>query len=261
MNRMSGKLAVITAGGQAIARGIAARFAEEGATVIVVDRDAEAGHQTVAQAGRDTHFLEADIRDRAAIAGALSEVGRQYGRIDALVIGGEDAPPPESWNPLESKTEAELDQALRNDVHGTLWTLQAALPWMRERGGAVLMLFSPFGQYASRFIGEHMAGRWGALGLARSAGHEWGRYQIRVNTLVPLADTPVFREYRRRHPEAVDQRLRHTALKRAGDPVRDIGGAAVFLCTDDTRFVTGQVVYADGGGFMTTPVFEPLLGE
>ena len=165
----------------------------------------------------------------------------------------------EHWTPLEHKTDADFEAALARDVWGALWSLQAAFPSMREHGASVIFLFSPFGQYASSHIGDQMAGHWGAIGLARTTANEWGRYGIRVNTLVPLANTPAFQAYRARTPEAVDYRIGVTAMRRVGDPVADIGGAALFLASDDTRYVTGMVVHADGGSYLTSPVVEAAI--
>ena len=99
------------------------------------------------------------------------------------------------------------------------------------------------------------------FGLARSIANEWGRYQIRANVLVPLADTSGYQTYRSRGADLVDWRLSKTPMRRAGDPVKDIGGAAVFLASDDTRYVTAQVVYADGGAFLSTPVIEAVWDQ
>ncbi len=258
MNRLEGKIAVVTAGGQAIAAGIATRFAREGAKVVVLDGDEAVGRRTVEAAGANAEFAKAAVDDKAALTAAIAEAGRRHGRIDILVVGGEDAPGPETWSPLEEKTDADFARSLGADVYGALWAMQGVFPFMKDGGGSIICIFSPFGEYASRHVGDHMAGRWGAIGLARTAAHEWGRHQIRVHTLTPLADTPAFQAYRERDSANVDARVQDTALKRMGDPVEDIGGAAVFLASDDTRFLTGQMVYADGGDFMTTPVFEPV---
>ena len=258
MGRLEGKVAVVTSGGQAIGAGIATRFAREGAKVVVLDGDEAAGRGTVEAAGASAEFALAGSADQAALTAAIKAAGAKHGRIDILVVGGEDAPEPQTWAPLEEKSEADFKRALGSDVYGALFAMQAVFPFMREGGGSIVFVFSPFGEYASRHVADHMAGRWGALGLARTAGHEWGAHQIRVNTLVPLADTPAFRAYRERDPAEVDRRIGYTALKRMGDPVEDIGGAAVFLASDDTRFLTGQMVYADGGDVLTTPVFEPV---
>ena len=261
MGRLQGKVAVITAGGQTIGRGIAMYFAKEGAKIVIVDGDQRAGETIVAELNAlpaSAVFLCADLGVKTQAAQAIATAAAAFGRIDILIIGAEEEP--QSWQPLESKSDAALDQALGNDVHGALWTMQAAFPHLRDAGGgAIVMLFSNFGECASRFVGEHMAARWGALGLARTAGHEWGRYQIRVNTLVTFADTPAYRAYRDQHKELSERRLQGTAMQRAGDPELDIGGAALFLASDDCRYVTGQVLYADGGQFMTAPVFEPVF--
>jgi NAD(P)-dependent dehydrogenase (short-subunit alcohol dehydrogenase family) len=185
-------------------------------------------------------------------------VGEKYGQIDVMVVGGEDMPGAETWKPLEEKTDAEFKEAMDRDIWGSLWILRAALPYMREKGASIIFVFSSFGQYASRHIGDQMAGRWGALGLSRTIANEWGRFGIRANSLVPLADTPGFRAYRVRGPETVDSRVSAIPMKRVGDPVKDIGGAALFLASDDTRYVNAQVVYADGGSFLSTPVVEAV---
>lgn len=256
MGRLQDKIAVIGAGGQAIGAGIAQRFAQEGARVVILDDDATAGECVAKMIAGE--FVHADLASKAAITRAMDVIGRKHGRIDIMVIGAEDLSGAGHWSPLEDKIDAEFKATLERDVWGALWTLKASLPHMREHGASVIFIFSPFGQYASRNIGDQMISRWGALGLARSAANEWGRFGIRVNTLVPLADTPAFQAYRAHGPEFVDARVSVTPMKRVGDPVKDIGGAALFLASDDTRYVTGQVVYADGGGYLSSPVVEAV---
>jgi len=258
MDRLKNMVAVVTAGGQPIAAGIAIRFAQEGAIVVVVDGDEAAGQATVKAAGGRAEFIKATVDDKAQITAAIKAAGDRHGRIDTLVVGGEDAPGPDRWAPFEEKTDADLAAALNQDVWGAFWSMQAAFPYMKAKGGSIICIFSPFGEYASQHVSDHLAGRFGTIGLVRSAAHEWGRHQIRVHSLTPLADTPAFRAYRERDPQVVDGRVRDTALQRMGDPIRDIGGAAVFLASDDTRFLTGQMVYADGGECLTAPVFEPV---
>lgn len=93
-------------------------------------------------------------------------------------------------------------------------------------------------------------------GLARSLAAEWGQYQIRVNTLVPSARTPGFDAYRARNPQVVDWNVSKTPMQRVGDPVRDVGGAAVFLASSDSQYLTGSMIFADGGAFLTAPVVD-----
>jgi hypothetical protein len=91
----------------------------------------------------------------------------------------------------------------------------------------------------------------------RAVASEWG--PVRANMLVPFADTPGFRAFRERNPQEVDSRIRMTAMRRIGDPVKDIGGAAVFLGSSDTQFVNGMMVHADGGAHLIAPAIETKM--
>lgn len=259
MGRFDQKVVVVSAGGQAIGAGIAQRFVQEGARVLLLDSNAEAGKAVAKSIGAT--FVPADLQNKASVTAAVESVGKQHGHIDVIVLGGEDLSAAEQWKPFEDKSDADFEGLINRVIWSTIWTLRAALPYMRDSGASLIFVFSPFGQYASRNISDEMLSRWGVLGLARSIANEWGRYQIRANILVPLADTPAYRTYRARGPELVDWRVSKTPMRRAGDPVKDIGGAALFLASDDTRYVTAQVVYADGGAFLTTPVVEAVWDQ
>lgn len=256
MGRLQDKVAIINPGGQSISAGIATRFAQEGAKVALLDGDASAGEKTARAIGAE--FTRVDPSNQAALTSAVQRVGEKHGRIDVIVVGGDDMSGAAAWKPVEEMTDTEFKAAMDRDVWGALWTLRAALPYMRQHGASIIFIFSPFGQYASRHVGDQMTSRWGALGLSRTIANEWGRFGIRTNTLVPLANTPGYQAYRARGPQTVDQRLSATPMKRAGDPVKDIGGAALFLASDDTRYLNGQVVHADGGSFLSTPVVEAV---
>ena len=254
MGRFDNKIVVISAGAQPLGAGIATRFAQEGAKVMLLDEDTDSGRKFAATIGAT--FVAAKLSDKASLTRAIEGIGKAHGRLDAMVLGAEDIPSADHFKPLEEKTDADFKQALDRDVWGALWLSKAAFPFMKTNGASLIFMFSPFGQFASRNIGDDITGHWGALGLSRNIANEWGRYQIRANVLIPLANTPGFQAYRARGEQLVDWRLSKTPMKRTGDPVRDIGGAALFLASDDTRYVTGQWVYADGGSFLCAPVAE-----
>src|SRR5262249_61608138 len=95
-------------------------------------------------------------------------------------------------------------------------------------------------------------------GLSRAVGVEWAAEGILVNYLGPGAiNVPEFRAWRESRTEAVDRRVRGLALQRLGDPVEDFGGALMFLLSDESCFVVGHPVLADGGQHLVAPVFEP----
>jgi len=251
MDRLKNKTALIF-GSDPITLGIAARFVEEGATVSIIDEipalaacDGASGIRAVAMAdGR----IESASR---AVAEAMG--GRP---LDILVIGGGDIPPESAWRTIDELDISTTMDGERRETALALAAAKAARPGLSADGGSIVFLFSPAGLYSEGGWADRTVTHHAKRGLARALAAEWGQHQIRVNTLVPFAQTPGLEAYRQRNPQLVDWRISKVAMRRAGDPVRDIGGAAVFLASDDTRFLTGSMIFADGGGFLTTPVVE-----
>jgi NAD(P)-dependent dehydrogenase (short-subunit alcohol dehydrogenase family) len=91
----------------------------------------------------------------------------------------------------------------------------------------------------------------------RTSAVEWGRFGVTTNLLLPFANTEELRAAHAKRPKIIDLFTGQTALKRAGDPIADIGGAALFLASADGAFVNGQVIYADGGQHIAAPVLNP----
>ena len=124
-------------------------------------------------------------------------------------------------------------------------------------GGSIIALGSTYGFYTQRYIADYKAAKAALYGLVLSAAHEWGPFGIRANLLETAADTEEFRAFRSCREHEVATRLALLPLRRMGDIERDIGGAALFLASDDSRYLTGEVVHADGGEHLSVPVFEP----
>ena len=144
----------------------------------------------------------------------------------------------------------------------SLWMMQAVFPVMRQGGGgSIIALGSTYGHFTQRFIADYKAAKEAVKGLVLSAAQEWGPYNIRVNILEAALDSTEFQNYKAGHKARVDDAIAIVPMRRMGDPVRDIGGAAVFLASDDSRYLTGEIVHADGGEHLSAPVFEPRLLE
>jgi 3-oxoacyl-[acyl-carrier protein] reductase len=128
---------------------------------------------------------------------------------------------------------------------------QLALPHLRERENAsYILLTSPAGVEGSADRATYGAVKAGQRGFAKSLTREWGPLGIRVNCIAPVAMTPAMERAYVANP-ALEARLNaRTPLGRVGDPEADIGGVAVFLASDLARFVTGQTIVVDGGGFL-----------
>jgi NAD(P)-dependent dehydrogenase (short-subunit alcohol dehydrogenase family) len=228
MNRLVGKKAIII-GEDPITLAIAERYTAEGAAVTLLG--------------------EADRAEIASAAGAS---------LDILVLGGADIPLEQDWVPVSRLTAERLRGAEDRLVIRALAALQACEAALRAGGNSsVIFLYSPAGTFSEGGWADYTIAYHARHGLMRAVAAEWG--PVRANMLVPFADTPGFQAFRRRNPEQVDFRVSVTGMKRPGDLVREIGGAAVFLGSDDTQYVTGMMVHADGGASMTIPVVETQM--
>jgi NAD(P)-dependent dehydrogenase (short-subunit alcohol dehydrogenase family) len=220
MAELTGKTAVI-AGADEIGRGIAKRFARAGAAV--------------------------SLADAAAMNGALS--------CDVLVLNLLGAP---HLAALEQQGDAHFTAALER-VADAAALMRAALPAMRARGGGrIILIGHRYGESVNEGLGPYNAAATALLGLMRTAAVEWGKWGVATNLLLPFADTAELRAAREKRPKIIDLFVGQTALKRAGDPIEDIGGAALFLASDDGAFINGQVIYADGGQHIAGPVLNPI---
>jgi len=176
------------------------------------------------------------------------------GTLDILAVFPAAPPPPAR---LEDLALSGIEEQVMNDVRETATWIQAALPSMQNNGGRILIGGSRYGPNVDRYLAGYSAAMGALHGLVRACAAEWGRFQITCNMLVPVAATAEYRVYQSRFAQEAAELLEQLPLHRVGDPVFDIGGAAIFLASEDSRFVTGQIIYADGGQSLTGALLEP----
>lgn len=252
MGRLDGKTAVIL-GGDAIGAGVARRFAREGARVVMLDRSGAVAEAAVAGIPGGVAVPLAG-GDGPAMQVAFLAIAEQVGPVQVLV---NNPLPPPVVAPLEAQAPAAFADAL-DAVRLAAVAMQAAFPQMRAQGwGRIVNIGHRYGECVGEAIGPYNAAAWALVGLTRTAAVDWGRWQIATNLLVPFAETPELERARERRAKVIDLLVGQTPLKRAGDPEEDIGGAAAFLACDESNFVNGQVIYADGGQHVAAPVLNP----
>jgi len=263
MGRLAGKTAIITGAGQGIGRGIARRFAAEGAAVVVAERDQALGaavaDELTRECGARAAFVRTDVADKAQIAAMVAAALAAFGRIDVLVNnawgGG-------SFCRLEHKTDADLQSGLQVALFGAFWAMQAVFPHMRRQGGGrIIALCSLNGVNAHMYTAEYNSAKEALRALTRTAAREWARHNILANVICPAAATPAYEAFRQFDPENAAALLRQNPMGRMGDPERDIGGVAVFLASEDAAYVTGNTIYADGGGHINGVAWAPELPD
>ncbi|MCU1454123.1 MAG: short-chain dehydrogenase [Acidimicrobiales bacterium] len=248
MGRLDGRVALITGAGEGIGRGIARRFATEGAAIVIAELDVERGQRVadeVEALGAKCLFVETDVKERAAVFASVGAATETFGRLDVLVNNA-IALAPRVF--LEDKTDEMFEHSLRVGLWANLWAMQAAFPTMKAQGGGSIINFRSLdGELGHWLQSDYNASKEAIGGLTRSAAAEWGRYNIRVNAITPAAAGAGHEQLSREDPERLAKIESSVPLLRIGDPERDIGGAALFLATDDSCYVTGVTLYVDGG--------------
>jgi NAD(P)-dependent dehydrogenase (short-subunit alcohol dehydrogenase family) len=252
--RLAGRIALVTGGAQGVGRGIARRFAREGAAVVIADIDVvqgEAVAHELAELGAESRFVEADVADRAGVRAMVAAAVERFGGLDILVNNAQWVAPKV---PLLDKTDEMLAKTLDTGLWATFRAMQEAVPVLRARGGGrIINLCSLIGLSGAPHYADYAATKEAIRGLTRVAANEWAADGILVNALAPVARTPAVDRYALEHPEAVAAAERANPLGRLGDPEDDIGGAALFLASDDARYVTGTTLFADGGAHLLRP--------
>ena len=254
---LENKVALVVGAGRHPGLGIAQRFAREGAKLLLIDRDAEVLKACSDALDANTNTFTADPGDKNVLLTAIDQAIAVHGRIDILVNAAAEPP---RWQRLEDLNDANYEAAFVQGFSAARWAMLAVLPSMRAHGGGrILNLGSIYGENVAEYIGAYSAAAEALRALTRTAAQEWGVDGILVNVLMASIDDERFCDYAKQHAQQVEGTLPLVALQRFGDPVEDIGGAAVMLAGEDGRYITGYTIHADGGYHMAGPVYVPIL--
>lgn len=250
MNRLEGKIALVTGSTQGLGEGIAMKFAREGAIVIVNGRSQSNGDKVLERLRQipaaDAIFLRADLSSKRQAQRLVDETIARFGGIDILVNNAQSIPPlAEQADPVLDKY---FDQALCSGLYASMWTSQAAFPSMLERGGGRIVNFASInGSFGSKFGSAYNATKEAIRGLTRTMANEWGRYGITVNVVLPAGWSPSYEAFYQGDPKKAEAVARLNPMRRHGRAEEDIGSAVLGLVSDSAGFITGQSLYIDGG--------------
>ena len=240
MGKLEGKVAVVTGATSGLALASAKLFVEEGAYAFITGRRQEGLDKAVKEIGRNVTAVQADSGNLADLDRLYERVKAEKGRIDVLYASAGYG---EFNVPLGSITEANFEQTFDTNVKGTLFTVQKALPLMRD-GGSIIMTGSIASVKGFGGFSVYNASKAAVRSFARTWTVDLKARNIRVNVLSPgTIDTGVFVGVPK---EVKDQFVSLIPMGRIGLP-REIAAAALFLASDDSSFVTGIELFVDGG--------------
>lgn len=253
------KVAIVTGGAKGLGYGISRRMAREGASLLITGRDG-AATEKVAKEIRDEFGtgavgISADMGEKDEVVGMVDRAVSEFGGLDTLVLNASLLSPNIL---LEQKTDEMLDRTLKIGTWGTWWAMKAAFPHMKARGGgSIVNFYSIDAQTGAWLHSDYNMNKGAILGLTRSAAVEWGRFNIRTNAIAPTGMGQVFADLVDKVPGFLDMATASNPLKRAGDPENDIGPVVVFLASELSRFVNGELINVDGGqhlpGYVSVP--------
>lgn len=249
---LSGKVAVVTGSSRGIGRAIAIALASCRAKVVVTSRTSEACDSVVEEITADggtAIAVACNVSDKVHVSNLVKETQAQLGPIDILVCNAATNP---VYGPMADLEDAAIEKIFATNVRSPVWLINMVAPHMAETGGgSIILLSSIAGLAGSKNIGAYAVSKAADAQLARNYAVELGPKNVRVNAIAPGLIRTDFAKalWEGEEGKAFAER---TPLGRLGEP-EDIAGVAVFLASDAAKFVTGQVIVADGGVTIADP--------
>lgn len=249
---LKGRVGIVTGGGRGLGRAIAIGLADGGASVVIPDINLENAKRVAGEigaAGGTAIPLEANVAEERDAERIVAETLRHFGRVDILVNNA---------GIMRGRSTAELSlgewsEMLAVHLNGVFLCSRAALrPMISQRSGAIVSVSSGLGAKGAKGAAHYATAKAGIMGFTKSIAQEVAAYGVRVNAIAPgPMDTDLLKgsmseeEYRKGREE----RAQTIPMGRIGVP-EDVVGPVIFLVSDMSRYVTGQILHVNGGGYM-----------
>lgn len=248
--KLKNKKIIVTGGSSGMGAAAIKVFSKEGAEIVSVDINLPKNFGRL----QGVTYLEGDISNQLEIREKIKKAVEIMGGVDSLFnIAGIN-----NFIPTLEISEDALDRILSVNVKGVFYSCQAVYPFLKERGGSIINFGSQASYHPGPDSAHYAASKAAVESFTTKIAWEWGKHKIRANTVWPSAWTPLFEntvlngkdttaEQRKNIQDSMSD---HFALGYLGDPEEDISPALVFLASDDSKYITGQVIPINGGSAM-----------
>lgn len=243
MKNLEGKVIIVTGGAAGIGGAMTTELTERGANVVAVDLNEDAGKEKVASNPKQIVFLKGDISKESVAKEAVALAVSKFGKLTSVVNNAHAS----RQKPLLELTEADWELSMNTGLKGTLNFMKAAYPELKKTKGAIVNFGSGAGLLGQKNQGSYAAAKEAIRGLSRVAANEWAEEGIRVNVVCPLAFTEGVKQWKENFPEQYAEIIDKNPMHRFGDPQKDVAPIIAFLLSDDSQYMTGQTLMADGG--------------
>ncbi|HET9353809.1 MAG TPA: SDR family oxidoreductase [Sphingomicrobium sp.] len=246
---LTGKVAIVTGSSRGIGLAIAAAMAEHGCKVVISSRKQDAcdevAHAINAQHGDERAIaVAANISSKDDLQNLVDQSRKAFGKVDVLVCNAASNP---YYGPMAGISDDQFRKILDNNVIANHWLIAMVAPEMLERGeGSIIIVSSIGGLTSSTMIGAYNISKAADFQLARNLAAEFGPKGVRVNCIAPGLVRTDFARALWENPDTLKAVTKTTPLRRIGEP-HEIAGAAVYLASPASTFMTGQAMIVDGG--------------
>ena len=254
MGIFEGKAAIITGGGKAksIGYGIAVAYAKEGANLVITGRNEQklldAKEELEKLYGIKVLAQQADVNpgdeSEETVKRVVQNTIDTFGRIDVLINNAQASA---SGVPLCDQTKEQFDLGIYSGLYATFYYMRECYPHLKKTEGSVINFASGAGLFGNVGQCSYAAAKEAIRGLSRVAASEWGKDNINVNIVCPLAMTSQLENFKQAYPEAYEKNLKAVPMGRFGDPEKDIGRVCVMLGSPDFKYMSGETLTLEGG--------------